>query len=75
MVKLTSYNAAKILGIDRGIIEEGKIADITIFDPNKEYVYTKEDIVSKSKNTPFIGKKLKGEVRYTIVNGNVVYKK
>lgn len=75
MVKLTSYNPAKILGIDRGVIEEGKIADITIFDPNKEYVYTKEDIVSKSKNTPFIGKKLKGEVRYTIVNGNVVYKK
>ena len=75
MVKLTSYNPAKILGIDRGVIEEGKIADITIFDPNKEYVYTKEDIVSKSKNTPFIGKKLKGEIRYTIVNGNVVYKK
>ena len=75
MVKLTSYNPAKILGIDRGVIEEGKIADITIFDPNKEYVYTKEDIVSKSKNTPFIGKKLNGEVRYTIVNGNVVYKK
>lgn len=75
MVKLTSYNAAKILGIDRGVVEEGKVADITIFDPNKEYVYTKEDIVSKSKNTPFIGKKLKGEVRYTIVNGNVVYKK
>ena len=75
MVKITSYNAAKILGIDRGVIEEGKIADITIFDPNKEYVYTKESIVSKSKNTPFIGKKLKGEVRYTIVNGNVVYKK
>lgn len=75
MVKLTSYNAAKILGIDRGVIEEGKIADITVFDPNKEYVYTKESIVSKSKNTPFIGKKLKGEVRYTIVNGNVVYKR
>lgn len=75
MVRLTSYNAAKILGIDRGVIEEGKIADITIFDPNKEYVYTKESIVSKSKNTPFIGKKLKGEVRYTIVNGNVVYKR
>lgn len=75
MVKLTSYNAAKILGIDRGVIEEGKIADITIFDPNKEYIYTKESIVSKSKNTPFIGKKLKGQVRYTIVNGNVVYKR
>lgn len=75
MVRLTSYNAAKILGIDRGVIEEGKIADITVFDPNKEYIYTKESIVSKSKNTPFIGKKLKGEVRYTIVNGNIVYER
>ncbi len=75
MVKLTSYNAAKILGIDKGYIEEGSIADITIFNPNEEYIYQKEDIVSKSKNTPFIGKKLKGRVYYTIVNGNVVYRR
>ena len=75
MVKLTSYNAAKILGIDKGYIEEGSIADITIFNPNEEYIYKKEDIASKSKNTPFIGKKLKGRVYYTIVNGRVVYKR
>lgn len=75
MVKLTSYNAAKILGIDKGYIEEGSIADITIFNPNEEYIYKKDDIVSKSKNTPFIGKKLKGRVYYTIVNGNVVYRR
>ena len=73
MVKLTSYNPAKILGIDRGTIEKGKVADITIFDPNKEYIYTEEMIVSKSKNTPYIGKKLKGQVKYTIVNGEIVY--
>ena len=73
MVKLTSYNPAKILGIDRGVIEAGKIADITIFNPNEKYIYAKEDIVSKSKNTPFVGKELKGQVKYTIVNGNVVY--
>lgn len=75
LVRLTSYNPAKLLGIDRGVIEEGKVADITIFDPNKEYVYTEDMIVSKSKNTPFIGKKLKGEVRYTIFNGNIVYQR
>ena len=73
LVKLTSYNPAKLIKIDRGTIEVGKIADITIFDPNEEYIYTKEMIVSKSKNTPFIGKKLKGKVRYTIVNGKIVY--
>ena len=74
MVRLMSYTPAKILGIDRGEIKEGAIADLTIFDPNKEYVYTKESIVSKSKNTPWIGKKLTGEVEYTICNGRVVYK-
>ena len=74
LVKLTSYNPAKILGIDKGILEVGKIADITIFNPNEEYIYTKDMIVSKSKNSPFIDKKLKGKVKYTIVNGKVVYK-
>lgn len=73
MVKLMSYNPAKLLKIDRGEIAEGKVADLTIFDPNFEYVYEKESIVSKSKNTPFIGKKLKGLVEYTIVGGRVVY--
>ena len=73
MVRLTSYNPAKILNLDKGSLQEGKIADITIFNPNEEYIYQKEDIVSKSKNTPFLGKKLKGKVKYTIVNGNIVY--
>ena len=76
LVRLTSYTPSKLLHIDNitGSIEEGKKADITIFDPNEEYVYTKEMIVSKSKNSPFIGKKLKGKVKYTIVNGKIVYK-
>ena len=74
LVKLTSYNPAKLLKIDRGELSVGKIADITIFNPNEEYVYTKEMIVSKSKNSPFIDKKLKGKVKYTIVGGEIVYK-
>ena len=75
IVRLMSYNPAKILGIDKGIIKEGKTADITIFNPNIEYVYKEEDIVSKSKNTPWIGKKLKGQVEYTIVGGKAVYER
>ncbi len=75
LVRLTSYTPSKLLHIDneRGSIGTGKMADITIFDPNEEYVYTKDMIVSKSKNSPFIGKILKGKVKYTIVNGRVVY--
>ena len=75
LVRLTSYNPARLLNIDRGIIEEGKVADITIFDPNETYTYTKEMIVSKAKNSPFIDRQLKGRVQYTIVNGKVVYQK
>ena len=75
MVRVMSYNPAKLLGIDRGEIAEGKVADLTIFDPNREYVFLKEKIVSKSKNTPWINKKLKGQVRYTIVSGRIVYER
>lgn len=74
LVRVTSYNPANLLNIDRGTIEVGKVADIAIFDPNEEYVYTKEMVVSKSKNSPFIDKKLKGKIKYTIVSGRIVYK-
>ena len=75
MVRVMSYNPAKLLGIDRGEIAEGKVADLTIFDPNREYVYIKDKIVSKSKNTPWINKNLKGQVKYTVVSGRVVYER
>ncbi len=73
MARLMSYNPAKILGIDKGEISKGKTADLTIFDPKKKYTYTEDMIVSKSHNTPWIGKELEGQVQYTIVGGRIVY--
>ena len=75
MVRFMSYRPAELLGLaNKGIIAEGKDSDITIFDPNCEYVFLKENIVSKSKNSPWINKKLKGKVKYTIVGGRIVFK-
>ena len=73
LVRVMSYNPAKLLKIERGEIKEGGVADLTIFDPNKKYVYEEKSIVSKSKNTPWIGKNLQGQVQYTIVSGDVKY--
>jgi dihydroorotase len=70
--KLT-INPAKILGIDRGSLKVGKVADITIIDPNKEFIVDTSKFVSKGKNSPFHGVKLKGIVTTTIVAGKIVW--
>ena len=70
------YNPAKILGLDnKGAITEGKIADIVVFDPTAQYKIDKNKFLSKGKNTPSHGRKVKGDIRYTLVGGNVVYKR
>lgn len=74
MAEKTSYYPAKILGLqDKGAVSEGKIADLVIFDPNREYIIDKNTFFSKGKNTPFHGWKVKGEVACTMVGGKVVY--
>lgn len=73
MAAKMSYNPAKVLGIPKGTLDEGKIADITIINHDKEYTIDVNTFESKGKNTPFDGYKVSGEVEYTILNGKVVY--
>lgn len=73
MAEKMSYNPAKILGIDKGTIQEGKKADITIIDPKATYTIDKNTFISKGKNTPFHGRKVKGKVMTTIFEGRIVY--
>lgn len=76
MVEKMSYNPARILGLtEKGAVSEGKIADLVIFDPNEEYTIDKNTFLSKGRNTPFDGRRVKGNVKYTIVDGKVVYEK
>jgi dihydroorotase len=75
MVDRMSRAPARIVGLaNKGEIKQGFDADITIIDPDKEWAVTAEGFVSKSKNSPFVGRKLKGRVEWTICGGKVVYK-
>ncbi|MFA9378931.1 MAG: dihydroorotase [Lachnotalea sp.] len=74
MAEKMSYNPAKIIGIDKGTLEVGRIADVVIVNPTMEYVVDVKEFASKGKNTPFAGKRLNGRVMATIVNGEIVYK-
>ena len=73
MAEKMSYYPAKVLGIDKGSLAEGKIADITVIDPQAEYCIDVNTFRSKGKNTPFHNRKVKGKVLRTIVAGKTVY--
>ncbi|MDD5237837.1 MAG: dihydroorotase [Candidatus Omnitrophica bacterium] len=74
LVRKLAFNPAKILGINKGTLTPGSDADLIVVSPGNEWVVEKKRFLSKSKNSPFIGKKLKGIVEYTLVAGKVVYK-
>lgn len=70
ILDLMYNNPRKIFGISTSI-EKGSIADITLFDPNVEYIETKEDLQSRSSNSPYIGMKLKGVVLGSILSSKL----
>jgi dihydroorotase len=74
-ITLLSINPRKIFGLDEIKIEEGSNAMITLFDPEQKWIVTEKDIHSKSKNSPFIGKELKGKVIGIINKDNVLLNK
>jgi len=66
-------DAARILGIDAGHLSSGAAADICVFDPECYWKIEPAALRSQGKNTPFLGFELKGKVRYTLVEGQIVY--
>ena len=74
LVERMSLTPAKLLKNGRGTLKEGAVADVAIVDIDEEYVIDSDKFLSKGKNTPFNGKKVKGKVLYTLCNGKVVFK-
>lgn len=74
LIQLLSTRPAEILGFkNKGTLQVGADADLTLFDPEAAMVVDSQQFLSKSTNTPFQGWKLKGRVLHTIVGGKVVY--
>jgi dihydroorotase len=65
-VELSSIHPRKVFGLEGAEIREGHAANLTLFLPDETYTFTPERIRSKSKNSPFLGKSLKGTVKGTI---------
>lgn len=74
LVELMCVNPRRILGISGGDLSVGSDADITIFSENEQWTVQPEKLQSKSKNTCFKGMTLSGKVKYTLLNGKIVYR-
>lgn len=72
LAKLTLH-PAQVLGLDAGYLSVGAVADVCVFDPEAYWKIGPAALKSQGKNTPFTGLELQGKVRYTLVNGQIVY--
>lgn len=75
MVELFTTGPAGILKLNRGTLAPGAPADITIFDTGSEWTYDVQQSFSKSRNSPFSGRRFRGGPLATIVRGKIVWKK
>ena len=72
IVKFT-VNPARLLNLNKGTLSAGAAADVTVFDPEAEWIFQAGNSASKSKNSPFSGWKLKGRALATIVGGKIIW--
>ena len=75
MVALLTVQPAAVIGVDRGTLSVGAVADITLIDPQLEWEFNLDNLHSKSKNTPFAGWKMKGAAVKTLLAGKIVYER
>jgi dihydroorotase len=74
LVDRMSTRPAKLFHLDGGTLERGSVADVTVFDPTREWIVDPSKFLSKGRNTPYAGDALRGRAVYTIVGGRVVFR-
>lgn len=73
LVELLSTNPARILGVPGGGLADGAIADLTVVDPQRQFVYRQDAVRSKSHNSPFLDWQFSGQAVMTLLGGRVVF--
>ncbi len=73
LIEKMSCNPSNILNLNRGTLKAGSVADITVVDPSFEWVVEADKLASKSKNSPWLGQKMKGAAVATVVAGNLKF--
>ena len=73
MVRLLSTNPARILGVAGGTIAPGAEADLAVINPDLEFVYSEDEIISKSSNSPFLDQTLQGKAVLTVLAGEITH--
>jgi dihydroorotase len=74
LVDRMSTRPARLFHLDGGTLAEGSVADVTVFDPAREWVVDPARFLSKGRNTPYAGDRVRGRAVYTIVGGRVVFR-
>lgn len=73
LVEKMSCKPSELLGLGRGSLKAGSVADISVIDPQKQWTVTESALASKSKNSPWLGETMTGAAACTVVGGKVVF--
>lgn len=74
-IALLTCKPAEVLGVESGRLAVGDTADICLFDPEAHWTLTSETMISRGRNTPFLGWKFRGRVTHTLIGGKVVFER
>lgn len=74
LVDRMSTRPAKLFHLPGGTLARGAVADVTVFDPAREWTVNPSEFLSKGRNTPYTGCRVRGRALYTIVDGRVIYR-